>query len=212
VKDASSASFGALSTCSSTVGPSQHTKSLLACVAAFGQVGAVVTALHTLLQKAGGFSGVQGRSGHAHPRRVVHCAGSFSAPAPFLDNPHGCFTILRGLTSAAKSLYFVDEAPTPCDYTEKRAAYYEKEAVDASNKVDKWKRQCFGAVGGLGCGEQTFDEFPLSFAGPCALPPLLRNIVNVQHSSNKVRTRFPTYASKQCNHASNILTCNLLKS
>jgi hypothetical protein len=34
-----------------------------------------------------------------------------------------------------------------------KVAYYEKEAADVSNKVDKRKRQCDGAVGGLGCGE-----------------------------------------------------------
>jgi hypothetical protein len=62
-------------------------------------------------------------------------------------------------------------------------AYCEKEAADVSNKVDKWKNHRAGAVGGLGCGEQSFDEFPLSFAGFCGLPPLHGNIENVRHSS-----------------------------
>jgi hypothetical protein len=50
---------------------------------------------------------------------------------------------MRGLTSAAKSFGFVDEAPTPCEYTGRRwqSTYYErvlrKEVVDVSNKVDK---------------------------------------------------------------------------
>jgi hypothetical protein len=88
---------------------------------------------------------------------------------------------------------------------------YEKEAADVSNKVDKRKRQRVGAVGGLGCGEQSFDEFPLSFAKFCGVPPLHGNIENVQDSSTKVRTRFRTFATKKCNHASILLT-NILKS
>jgi len=38
----------------------------------------------------------------------------------YLDTPHGCLTLLRGLMSASKSFGFVDEAPTPCEYTWKR--------------------------------------------------------------------------------------------
>jgi len=92
-----------------------------------------------------------------------------------------------------------------------KVAYYETAAADVSNKVDKRKRQRAGAVGGLGCGEQSFDEFPLSFAKFCGLPPLYGNFENVQHSSTKVRTRFRTCASRKCNHASILLT-NILKS
>jgi hypothetical protein len=49
-----------------------------------------------------------------------------------------------------------------------------------SNKVDKRKRQRAAAVGGLGCEEQSFNEFPLSFAKFCGLPPLYGNFENVQ--------------------------------
>jgi hypothetical protein len=83
----------------------------------FGKLGAMVTVLYTLVQKTGGFSGRQGRSGRARPRRVVKRPGTFSAPAPILDNTHGCFILLRGLTSAAKSFDFVDEAQTRDEYT-----------------------------------------------------------------------------------------------
>ena len=61
-----------------------------------------------------------------------------------------------------------------------KVAYYETAAADVSNKVDKRKRQRAGAVGGLGCEEQSFDEFPLSFAKFCGLPPLYGNFENVQ--------------------------------
>jgi hypothetical protein len=92
-----------------------------------------------------------------------------------------------------------------------KVAYYETAAADVSNKVDTRKRQRAGAAGGLGCGKESFDEFPLSFAKFCGLPPLHGNIENVQHSSTKVRTRFRTFASRKCNHAHNLLT-NFLKS
>jgi hypothetical protein len=45
-----------------------------------------------------------------------------------------------------------------------KVAYYENEATDVSKKVDMSKRHRVGAVGGLGCGERSFDEFPLSLA------------------------------------------------
>jgi hypothetical protein len=92
-----------------------------------------------------------------------------------------------------------------------KAAYLETTATDVSNKVDKRKRQRAGAVGGLGCGEQSFDEFSLSFAKFCGLPPLYENFENVQHSSTKIRTIFRTFASRKWNHASILLT-NVLKS
>jgi hypothetical protein len=52
-----------------------------------------------------------------------------------------------------------------------KVAYYETAAADVSNKVDKKKRQRAGAVGGLGCEEKSFDEFPLGLAKFCGLPP-----------------------------------------
>jgi hypothetical protein len=45
-----------------------------------------------------------------------------------------------------------------------KVANWETAAADVSNKVDKRKKQRAGAVGGLGCGEQSFDEFSLHFA------------------------------------------------
>jgi hypothetical protein len=61
-----------------------------------------------------------------------------------------------------------------------KVAYYGTAAADVSSKVNKRKRQRAGAVGGLGCGEQSFDEFPLSFPKFCGLPPLHGNIEDVQ--------------------------------
>ena len=90
-------------------------------------------------------------------------------------------------------------------------AYYETAATDVSNKVDTRKRQRVGAVGGLGCEEQNFDEFPLGIAKLCGLPPLYRNFENFQHSSTNVRTRFRTLASRKCSHAMILLT-NILNS
>jgi hypothetical protein len=71
-------------------------------------------------RRAGGFSGRQGHSGPVRPRRIVQCPGSFTAPTRLIDcNPHGCFTLLRGLTSAVKSSGFVDEASMPCEYNKR---------------------------------------------------------------------------------------------
>jgi hypothetical protein len=61
-----------------------------------------------------------------------------------------------------------------------KAAYYKTAAADVSNKVDNRERQRAGAVGGLGCGERSFAEFPLSFAKFCGLPPLHGNMGTVQ--------------------------------
>jgi hypothetical protein len=77
-----------------------------------------------------------------------------------------------------------------------KVAYYETAAADVSNKVDKKKRQRARAVGGLGCGEQGLDLFPLSFAKFCGFPPVYGNFENVQYFSTKVRTIFCIFASR----------------
>jgi hypothetical protein len=61
-------------------------------------------------------------------------------------------------------------------------------------RVDKRKRH---RVDGLGCGEQSRDEFLISLAEFGGLPPLHGNIENVQHSSTKIRTRFRTFACEK---------------
>jgi hypothetical protein len=99
---------------------------------------------------ANGFYERQRRPGPCRPRRVVDCHGRFSAPALLLDNPHGCFVLLRVLKIAAKPFGSVDEAPTACDHSGRGLP---KRGTDVSIKVDKWKRQRMGAIDGLGCGE-----------------------------------------------------------